>query len=55
LRVTIAHWFTPKDRGIHGSGLEPDIKVPLTKEDVAARRDPQLDRAVQYLLEKSGK
>ncbi len=55
LRVTIAHWFTPKDRGIHGSGLEPDIKVPLTKEDTAAKRDPQLDRAVQYLLEKSAK
>jgi carboxyl-terminal processing protease len=55
LRVTIAHWFTPKDRGIHGAGLEPDITVPLTKEDTAAKRDPQLDRAVQYLLEKSAK
>ena len=55
LRVTIAHWFTPKDRGIHGAGLEPDIAVPLTKEDTAAKRDPQLDRAVQYLLEKSVK
>ncbi|MGC8780938.1 MAG: S41 family peptidase [Anaerolineae bacterium] len=52
LRVTIAHWFTPKGRGIHGVGIEPDIKVPLTKEDAAAHRDPQLDRAVQYLLEK---
>ncbi|MCX6031676.1 MAG: S41 family peptidase [Chloroflexi bacterium] len=50
LRVTIAHWFTPKDRGIHGTGLEPDVKVSLTKEDVAAKRDPQLDRAVEYLL-----
>jgi len=52
LRVTIAHWFTPKGRGIHGTGLEPDVKVSLTKEDAAANRDPQLDRAVQYLLEK---
>jgi carboxyl-terminal processing protease len=55
LRVTIAHWFTPKNRGIDGSGLEPDINVPLTKEDAAAKKDPQLDRAIQYLLEKSGK
>jgi carboxyl-terminal processing protease len=55
LRVTIAHWFTPKNRGIHGSGLEPDIKVELTKEDVAAKRDPQLDQAVQYLLDKISK
>jgi carboxyl-terminal processing protease len=50
LRVTIARWFTPKNRGIHGTGLQPDIVVPLTKEDVAARRDPQLDRAVEHLL-----
>jgi carboxyl-terminal processing protease len=54
LRVTIARWFTPKDRGIHGSGLEPDIKVELTPDDMAAGRDPQLDRAVQHLLEKAG-
>lgn len=53
LRVTIAHWFTPKDRGIHGTGLEPDIKVPLTQEDTAAGRDPQLDRAVEYLLQRA--
>jgi carboxyl-terminal processing protease len=50
LRVTVAHWFTPKDRGIHGQGLEPDITVALTQEDVDANRDPQLDRAVEYLL-----
>jgi carboxyl-terminal processing protease len=50
LRVTVAHWFTPKDRAIHGVGLEPDITVPLTQEDADAGRDPQLDRAVEYLL-----
>ncbi len=51
LRVTIAHWFTPKDRGIHELGLEPDIAVEMTAEDREADRDPQLDRAVEYLLE----
>jgi carboxyl-terminal processing protease len=50
LRVTVAHWFTPKDRGIHGQGLEPDIAVQMTPEDLEANRDPQLDRAVEYLL-----
>ena len=49
LRVTIAHWFTPKDRAIHGVGLEPEIVVPLTDDDRQAKRDPQLDRAIQYL------
>lgn len=50
LRVTVARWFTPEDRAIHGEGLEPDIAVGVTAEDADAGRDPQLDRAVQYLL-----
>jgi carboxyl-terminal processing protease len=50
LRVTIARWFTPNDRAIHGEGLEPDIVVPLTMEDIEAELDPQLDRAIEYLL-----
>ncbi len=50
LRVTVARWFTPNDRAIHGQGLEPDIVVEITPEDVEAGRDPQLDRAVEYLL-----
>jgi carboxyl-terminal processing protease len=50
LRVTVAHWFTPKDHGIHGQGLEPDITVPLTQEDLDSGQDPQMDRAVEYLL-----
>ncbi len=51
LRVTVARWFTPNDRAIHGEGLEPDIFVELTDNDLDADLDPQLDRAVQYLLE----
>ena len=50
LRVTVARWFTPDDRAIHGEGLEPDITVELTIEDLEAERDPQLERAVEYLL-----
>ncbi|MGD2205201.1 MAG: S41 family peptidase [Anaerolineae bacterium] len=50
LRVTVARWFTPNDRAIHGEGLEPDIIVELTPEDVEADLDPQLERAVEYLL-----
>jgi carboxyl-terminal processing protease len=49
-RVTIARWFTPNDRLIHGQGLEPDIVVELTPEDMDAQLDPQLDRAMEYLL-----
>jgi carboxyl-terminal processing protease len=51
LRVTVAHWFTPKNRAIDGVGLDPDIPVSRSQEDYAAKRDPQLDRAAEYLLQ----
>ncbi len=50
LRVTIARWFTPNDRVIHGQGLEPDIEVLLPEEGLEQGEDPQLERAVEYLL-----
>lgn len=53
LRVTIAHWLTPNGREIHGYGIDPDIPVEVTKEDVTAGRDPVLERALEYL--ESGK
>lgn len=49
LRVTIARWFTPAGNQIK-DGLSPDVEVKLTSDDIEADRDPQLDRAVQYLL-----
>lgn len=52
VRVTIARWLTPNGRQIHKVGLEPDVVVELTEEDVKAERDPQLDRAVEILLGK---
>jgi carboxyl-terminal processing protease len=52
LRLTVAHWFTPNGQLIHGEGLVPDIEVPLSEEDLANGRDPQLDRAIAYLLER---
>ncbi len=47
LRVTIAHWFTPNNRSIHGNGLDPDIPVQFPK-DTPAGEDPQLQRAIEY-------
>ena len=50
LRVTVARWFTPNDRAIHGQGLTPDIEVLWPEEDLEPGEDPQLERAVEYLL-----
>ena len=50
LRITVARWYTPNDQVIHGQGLEPDILIPLTEEDRENDRDPQLERALEYLV-----
>lgn len=45
LKVTTAEWFTPKERSINKTGIEPDIKVERSYEDINSMRDPQLDKA----------
>jgi len=49
LKVTVAHWFTPKGRGIDKQGIKPDVEVKMTAEDINAGRDPQLDKAKELL------
>lgn len=50
VRITIAHWLTPKERQINGVGLTPDVVVEYTEEDAKAGRDPQLAKAIEILL-----
>jgi len=50
LMVTSAQWFTPNMQAIHGEGLTPDIDIPWPEENVDPDADPQLERAVEYLL-----
>ncbi|MBU6323828.1 MAG: PDZ domain-containing protein [Patescibacteria group bacterium] len=49
LKVTIARWLTPDGKNISDGGLTPDIAVDRTAEDAAAGKDPQMDRAVEFL------
>lgn len=49
VRITVARWLTPKERTIHGKGLTPDVEVPVTEEDFANNRDPQLEKAVEII------
>lgn len=59
LKLTIALWYTPNDRSINESGIQPDIVVEAKKqgseepEGYVTRRDPMKDavvvRALQYL------
>jgi len=51
VKITYAKWFTPNGHQIDHQGIEPDILVELTTEDLENGRDPQLERAVEYLQE----
>jgi carboxyl-terminal processing protease len=54
VRITIAKWLTPNENTIHETGLTPDVVVERTEEDFKAGLDPQLDKAVEVLLEMIG-
>ena len=49
LKVTVAKWLTPKGNSISEKGLTPDYPVDLTQKDTDAKKDPQLDKAVELL------
>jgi carboxyl-terminal processing protease len=49
LFVSIARWLTPDRIQIDGVGIQPDIEVTLSDEDINLRRDTQLLRAIDYL------
>lgn len=50
IRVTIAKWYTPDNNSIAEKGITPDQEVEMTVEDYKEDRDPQLDAAIEYLL-----
>ncbi|MFC1651881.1 S41 family peptidase [Patescibacteria group bacterium] len=52
LRLTVAHWLTPKDIDINEKGIAPDLEVKMKDSDYENDRDPQLQRALKYLKNK---
>lgn len=59
LKVTVAKWLTPSGISISDTGIEPDVKVELPKEELENEefefelgtpgKDPQLDKALELL------
>ncbi len=49
MHITIQKYLTPNGTDINKKGIEPDIEVDITAEDVKAERDPQLEKANELL------
>lgn len=49
LKITIAKWLTPNGLSISETGLDPDIKVSITDQDVDQGIDPQLNKALEII------
>ncbi len=49
LKVTVARWLTPLGNSISHDGLTPDIEIEITVDDIKAGKDPQTDKAIEYL------
>lgn len=49
LKITIAKWFTPKDKNIDKQGIAPDIEVDFEEEDYDNLYDRQLEIAKEVL------
>ncbi|MCB2180100.1 S41 family peptidase [bacterium] len=47
--ITIARWLTPNGATIHHQGIEPDVAVEITEDDIANNLDPQLEKALEIL------
>lgn len=51
LHITIAKWLTPEKEWVHEEGIEPDVKVEITEEDIENNTDSQLNRAIELANE----
>ncbi|MBR1942306.1 S41 family peptidase [bacterium] len=51
LNLTIAKYLTPKGTDINKKGIEPDINIELTLEDLKKNRDAQLDVAKKMMTD----
>jgi carboxyl-terminal processing protease len=51
IRVTIARWLTPDGRQINEVGIQPDVVVEFTEQDITDKKDVQLLKAIELLID----
>lgn len=50
VKVTVAKWVTPGGVNLNHNGLDPDVEVKYTEDDFKAGKDPQMDKALEEIL-----
>jgi carboxyl-terminal processing protease len=55
LKLQQKKWYTPDGEQINEKGIEPDIKIEITKEDIEKEKDPQLQKAIEIIDNKEFK
>jgi carboxyl-terminal processing protease len=51
IRITTAKWLTPNGKDLGSEGVMPDIVVERTREEIQNKVDPQLDAAIEWLVD----
>ena len=46
VKLTVAHYYTPKGNDIHGVGIAPDVEAEQPED---AESDVQLEKAIEVL------
>lgn len=49
LKVTVAKWYTPAGKNINKEGIQPDVNVTISDDDIKNGRDPQKDKAFELV------
>jgi len=49
LKITVAKWLTPNGISISKNGLNPDVDVSITEEDILSGKDVQMEKAISIL------
>ncbi len=49
IKITVAHWLLPKGDLIDKNGIKPDVEIKITDKDIEAKKDTQLNKAIEVL------
>src|ERR1035437_3465285 len=52
LKVTVARWLTPNGHNLSHDGLDPDVEVKVTDDQIKNHIDAQMNKAVEILQAK---